>query len=282
VLWLGSAERPEEILRITALDRGNLVHQVLERYVLTLLAGEERSLERLHAIAEELFEEVESKGLAGKPLLRRYEKEVMLRELAAFFADDVHTPLAAELPFGMDGSEPVVLTLPDGRRIGFRGKADRVDDDGRGGLVVTDYKTGRGHGYEQVAKDPVDRGRRLQLPLYGLAARDRFGEDRPVHARYVMVSERANYAEYGIDVDDAVMDRFTDVLDVIVSGIAAGAFPTRPGELSSWTGTWDNCTYCEFDRLCPVGRDAHWHTKKHSEPALRRYVDLAEGDPADA
>ena len=47
-----------------------------------------------------------------------------------------------------------------------------------GHLVVSDYKTGRQSGLADLTKDPVAAGTLLQLPLYGLAARARFGSER--------------------------------------------------------------------------------------------------------
>jgi hypothetical protein len=204
----------------------------------------------------------------------------MRRELKAFHDADGLAPLAAELAFGMDGYEPVELTLPDGSTIGFRGRADRVDDDGDGGLVVTDYKTGRGYGYDALQEDPVDRGRRLQLPLYGLAARQRFGTERPVLARYQMVSERAGYQTFDVDVSDGVLARLHEVTQVIATGISSGAFLARPGD-ADWRGGWTNCTYCQFDRLCLEGRDVHWDGKKRATAALEAYVNLSEGDDSE-
>jgi RecB family exonuclease len=276
VLHLGAAERPEEILSITALDKGTLIHRALEEYVVGLLAGEAPSLERLHGVADRLFDELEAKGLAGKPVLWRYEREVMRRELATFYDSDGLVPLAAELAFGLDGYEPVELTLPDGSTIAFRGRADRVDDDGDGGLVVTDYKTGRGYGYEAVEQDPVDRGRHLQLPLYGLAARQRFGEERPVRSRYRMVSERADRPSYDVEVTDGALARLREVTQVIAGGISNGAFLARPGD-ADYRGGWTNCMYCQFDRLCLEGRDVHWDGKKRATPALEAYVKMSEG-----
>jgi ATP-dependent helicase/DNAse subunit B len=177
----------------------------------------------------------------------------------------------------MEGEPPVDVVLSDGRTIAFRGKADRVDDDGEGGLVVTDYKTGSGYGYENVAKDPVDRGRKLQLPLYGLAARGRFGAGLDVLSRYWVVSERAGYRVHAVPVNDSVLQRFREVIEVIVDGITSGAFLSRPGE-PYWKGGWDNCSFCDFNSLCQEERDVHW-TRKKGALSLASYVTMTETDP---
>ncbi len=281
-LGLEAEEKPEDLVTIGAMDKGTLVHAILEDYVVSLLAGRPRSLDRLLDFAEARFREAQDRGLTGRPLLWSYERQVMVRELTRFHALDAgFTPLAAELAFGMDGYEPVTLTLPDGRSIGFRGKADRVDTDETGALVVTDYKTGSANGYDAIEDDPVDRGRKLQLPLYGLAARQRFpGQDGggPVRSRYWMVSEKGAFAEFGIDLTPGVLDRFTQVLGVIVEGITAGNFPARPGP-ADWKGP-ENCRFCDMGTLCQPDRDRQWERKK-AAPALTSYVDLAEGELPD-
>jgi RecB family exonuclease len=283
VLRVAAPDKPEEILRIRPMDKGTLVHAILEQYVRTLLAGEPRSLDRLLAIAQRACAEYEARGLTGKPLYWRYERELLLRELRRFYEEDGFTPVAAELTFGMDGEEPVVVTLDDGRELRFRGSADRVDRVDRAGeqgdgLVVTDYKTGSLREYEDLrrnlATDPVDRGRRLQLPLYALAAADRHPTPEPVHARYWFTSERGRFESIGYPVDDRVLARLRQVLRVVVDGIAAGAFPARPGEVDRQS--YRNCTYCDYDRLCQRDRSRQWDRKRHT-PALAGYVALAEG-----
>jgi RecB family exonuclease len=283
VLRVAVTDKPEEILRLRPLDKGTLVHTILERYVRTLLEGEPRSLDRLLAIAHQAFTEVEDRGLTGKPLFWRYERELLLRELRRFHDEDHLTPVAAELAFGFEDEPPVTVGLDDGRVLRFRGSADRVDRDGAGGLVVTDYKTGGLTDYEDLRKnmgtDPVDRGRKLQLPLYALAAGDRHaradaGRDEPVQSRYWFTSERGRFETIGYPVDERVLARLREVLTVVADGIAAGAFPARPGEVDRQS--YRNCKWCDYDRLCQRDRGRQWDRKRDA-PVLAGYVALAEG-----
>jgi RecB family exonuclease len=203
---------------------------------------------------------------------------VLRRDLARFFDEDVATPLAAELAFGREGDPPVTVEV-GGRTIAFRGMADRIDDDGAGGLVVTDYKTGSADPYKGLdaeGADRVDRGRRLQLPIYGLAVRDRYGPTRPVHARYWFVTGKGGFADIGYDLDADAMARFTDVVGTIADGITSGCFPGRPGEVGARTG-WVNCQWCDYDSICPRDRGRQWERKRHA-PELVDYVELAEAE----
>jgi RecB family exonuclease len=278
VLRVSASEKPEEIVRLSAMEKGALVHGILEEYLLTLLDGQPRDLARLLAIAERRFGELERRGVTGKHLTWQHEQELIRRELRRFFAEDDLTPLAAELVFGMNGQEPVVVTLDDGREVRFRGAADRVDEDPEGRLVVTDYKTGGLTDFEDLrrnlADDPVDRGRKLQLPLYALAARQRYGSDRPVSARYWFTSERGRFEAIGYDVGEDVLSQLRGVLTTVVDGVTAGAFPARPGEPDRQH--YKHCRWCDFDSLCSQDRAREWERKRTATP-LSAYVALAEG-----
>jgi RecB family exonuclease len=278
VLRVQPTEKPEEIVRLSPMEKGSLVHRILEQYLEAVLAGQPRTLDRLLAIAEDNFADVERRGITGKPLTWQYEQQLIRRELRRFFADDRLTPLAAELAFGIDGEEPVVVALDDGRAVTFRGMADRVDRDADGRLVVTDYKTGGLTDYEDLRRnlthDPVDRGRKLQLPLYALAAQQRWDEAGAARARYWFTSERGRFETIGYDVDERVLGQFRSVVGTIVSGVEAGVFPARPGE-PEW-GSYRNCKWCDFDSLCAQDRARAWERKRDA-PALSSYVTLAEG-----
>jgi hypothetical protein len=258
-----------------------LFHGVLDQFVSGVLEDPTTRTEaRLLELAEAAFADYQARGLTGLPLLWRYERELMLREFVMFLVedDDGAVPLAAELRFGQDGEVPVVLTLPDGREVGFRGSADRVDRMPDGSIRVTDYKTGRGNGYGGITDaDVTDRGSKLQLPLYGLAARARFGAtDTPVESRYLFVSEIRNQVEVAVPLDGTTLDRLRSVLGVLVDGITAGRFPARPGDEDNWQGGWVNCGHCDFDRICLADRDRGWERVRPSA-ALQPYVELAEG-----
>ena len=87
---------------------------------------------------------------------------------AAPGADDI------EVSFGDAGQPDVVVPLPEGRAVRFRGRIDRVDrsPDGRT-VVVYDYKTGNPARAASLRDYPVLAGQRLQLPVYAHAARRR-------------------------------------------------------------------------------------------------------------
>ena len=92
-------------------------------------------------------------------------------------------------------------------------------------------------------------GKLLQLPLYAMAARDRFGGERPVHARYWLLSGERSAPCFHLVVTDEVETRFRQVVGLIADGVEDGCFPGVPGAPSN--GRFANCTRCDFDDVCP-------------------------------
>ena len=276
VLAVRERTLPEEIWQMEPAERGTLVHAVLEQYLVERLQGAPRSLERLLQVAEEHFERAERGGLVGKALLWRMDRAAIRRDLRRFHDEEGDlVPLAAELAFGDDaeGSDPaVVVDVGGGRQVRFRGKADRVDRSPAGALVVSDYKTGRQQVLADLRKDPVAGGRLLQLPVYALAARARFGGEGPVQARYWLLSEQRVAPCYSLPVNEAVEARFVEVLGLIADAVEAGVFPGAPTDRQG-ERQFESCRTCEFDRVCPATRDRQW-ARKGGDPVLAPVIAL--------
>jgi ATP-dependent helicase/nuclease subunit B len=285
ILRVSPVEAPEETLRISALERGNLVHAVLEQFIEEHLARPPAADEpwgathraRLVEIAEAACAEAEASGITGFGLLWGQDRDEILADLAEFLVQDSIrragqglVPIGTELPFGLDGRPPVEVELGDGRTLRLRGKADRVDrNDDR--LVVTDYKTGRSTSYPELAgTDPTHGGRHLQLPVYALAARAAYGvPDLPVEAGYWFTSRRGQFGRKGLHVTDAVLDRVVEALRAIVDGIASGVFPQVPRDPKQPWG----CDFCEPDGLGQSEVTAAWD-RKAGAAELSGYVRL--------
>ncbi len=312
VLGARPTRNPEAVLFITPLDKGELVHQVLEQFVLESIRGAgpagpcpeagrpwtRAHHARLRGIGEDWCDRYEAAGLTGRPLFWRRDRRVILDDLDRLLATDDDRrrairarPVAAELRFGSGAGPagagatgagalpPVEVTLPGGRVVAFRGAADRVDQASDGTLHVVDYKTGRSDKYRKVSgADPDLRGTVLQLPVYAEAARRLAGRpDAAVVAEYWFVSQRENFNRYGYAVTPAVLDHFSRTLGSIVSGIEAGVFPHRPSDKAS-TSPWPDCAFCDPDGLGVVDLRRAWEAKR-ADPAMAVYATLAA--PAD-
>ena len=295
ILHVQPLERPEALLTISALDRGNIVHGVLEQFVQSLLDGPaeavpssgQRWSEADHRFLLELgaaeCDRFEARGLTGKAVFWRRDRGRLLADLTTFLASDEEhrrewsaTPAASELAFGVAGGrEPVEVALGDGRRIRFRGSADRVDRRSDGGLVVIDYKTGRYEGYHKLGPaDPHQGGTRLQLGVYAHAARMVFGDPAtPVYAGYWFVSRSGGFRWAGYEVSPEIEQQITDAMTIIADGIGSGAFPAYPADLDFMVGRYGPSA--DPYRLSTTECRTAWLAKR-DDPALSGFRALAE------
>lgn len=180
------------------------------------------------------------------------------------------------------GVERTVSTRTDGLLLS--GRVDRVDvRDGE--LVVVDYKTGKGSGYDAIPllerpneeADLIDRGRKLQLVLYALAAQRHYSPPvRPTSSYYWFVELGAMHR--GAPIGSQEQDRLLEVLDVAVRGIREGIYPAHPGEWDGWSG-WDSCSFCPYDRACTSTRGEVWLQIRTADP-VQAYAELTAGAKA--
>jgi ATP-dependent helicase/nuclease subunit B len=300
VLGVDEVENPEDELQMTARDKGSLVHQALEEFIAQVLTrppsgqpgpGEpwtdsDRAL--MVEIAEKVCDGYEAQGLAGRPIFWRQDKKRIIADLIKFLQVDtdyrsVHgtRPMAAELAFGLPRAKvgAVSLAIAGGRRVRFRGKADRVDLGADGSLHVVDYKTGRGDAYKDVSEDNPDaRGRRLQLAVYAQAARLLRGDpDAVVRADYWFVSTLGRFERVGYPVTQAVLAHVGESLGAMVDAIEAGVFPSHP--TASSTTPWVECPYCDPDGM-GVTELRRLYERKQADPAMAPFVSLVS-PPAD-
>ena len=161
---------------------------------------------------------------------------------------------------------------------------DRVEATAEGAAVV-DYKTGSTASFDAITRgeDRLDHGRKLQLGIYGLAARQLVNDDpsADVEAMYWFVSERQKFKQIGYPLSE-VEDRLGEVVGAILSGMEDGVFPANPGESGGRPGTsptaaFDNCAYCDFNSLCPMDRDRLWQSKCGDEQ-LSNYANLVQDE----
>ena len=295
VLRLGALDTPEEMFSISALDRGTLGHEILERFISESLRSSQfpapgqpwnaGDRERLMQIAAQSFHDAETRGVTGKRLLWDMEKTEILSDLETFLQEDAllreageTVDIRVETRFGFGGDTTEVIDPETGIR--FRGMIDRIDisSDGRTVLVV-DYKTGSADPYKGLNDDPIDQGRRLQLGVYSLAAQTLFPQADSVAAAYWFSTNRGRFqyapAEYFNITDDAVAQRFREGVASIVDGINARIFPANPGPPARYGPS--NCQYCDFDAVCPTRRTDLWERKK-SDAILSGYLELTEPD----
>lgn len=165
---------------------GTMLHAVLE--TLFRRAADPTDLDTLLAalpnIAREVFAAApERYGFRPTAVWQRQQAElerVLTDTVRALHdASAGWRPIRFELVFGKENIPALVLHGAQGE-IRLRGYIDRVDVNDAGELRVVDYKTGS----SPISKNDLDEGRRLQLALYALAARDALRIGKPVAGAY--------------------------------------------------------------------------------------------------
>jgi RecB family exonuclease len=274
VLGITVPDDPERTLQMDPLDKGSLVHDVLERFVSGVIAGGPKDAAQLTAVAEAVFADYEARGVTGRDLFWQRDRARMLRDLLELLAHDSEWPSTAvgtELRFGPP--EPVRFELGGGRAIAFRGAVDRIDEADDGGLVVIDYKTGSPTRYLGLTElDPTAGGRRFQLAVYALAARAALGlPGAPVDAEYWFVTSKWRFRRIGYRVDDDVLARVREALGAVDELIGSGVFPAVP--TPEVFLPYVECPFCDPDGLGPGERRREWE-RKRSAPGLEAFREL--------
>ena len=281
--------------------RGIAIHAVLEQLVRAAIESGKRPEQpwtaaehaRAQAMLTRHANRMAAEGKAGLATVwavhvvrwRRQLRQLLVAD-DAYRAAQTARPLDVEHSFGKDSqSPPLALDLPGGQ-VELTGSIDRIDRTAVGGLIVFDYKTGASRSYltfppagadADADTDFTERGRRLQLPLYAVAARRDLGDGlTPVSAYYWFI-DQGGLRRGGL-IDEAAEQRFHNVLDVIASGVRDGAFPARPGAFDPYFRSFANCRWCTFDRVCSQGRGELWQ-RARTHPRAGPYATLAEPAP---
>ena len=277
---LGLEGLPEaESEEISALDRGSLVHRILERFV----GAPDRDLATLLAVADDEFAAAERQGITGYHLLWEIQQATIRDRLAGLFAaetewlGDVGSVVSdAEVNFGPGtGVGEVSVAVPGLGDVWFRGAIDRLDvlPDA---VRVRDFKTGAPGNYlvgrqGGQPKYSVGNGQALQLPIY-LAAAEALHSNLPAEATYCFPLDRSRavgHDPYTNSVENAA--EFHATLSAIVGTARRGIFPAAP---DSDGGRGGNCQFCNFNRLCPVRRYYTWENKRQNDPDVQQFTAL--------
>lgn len=165
---------------------GSLLHAILEEAYCraTDPADPQTVLAVLPEVAEQAFAEAPARyGFRPSPLWEQ-QKEELLERLADTVVglaelEGGWRPLRFEQAFGFRGMPPLILGM-NGMRVKLHGFIDRIDINEAGELRVIDYKTGSSH----LSPRDLIEGRRLQLAVYALAARDVLNLGNPIEGFY--------------------------------------------------------------------------------------------------
>jgi ATP-dependent helicase/nuclease subunit B len=264
VLGLDEPADPEMVFEISPLDRGTIVHRILDRAFRALkeerlLPLEPGKLTLAKAVLDrataEEFRRAERELALGPPALWEIERDGLASTLEEFLraeaaSDGGWVPIDFEVLFGFGGGAEAVRVEIAAREAGaapvavaLGGKIDRLDLAAGGRAVrVIDYKTG------EPPREPFDGGHSLQLPIYLLAARSILAarglkvDLEASRAAYLsLLGKRREFPGAG---EAAWSEKLALALATVSRGIEAGIFYPLPGP------NRQNCDRCDFKDHC--------------------------------
>lgn len=245
-------EVEDEHTEADAAIRGNVVHDILED-ALQPLADEGRALlpatvdgavARMRDRGRELWDEAPATWSFGRAALWRYEWDNTADEMERLLRREAeeNERLGVERIAGLES--PIAGTAVPGvePRMALVGKIDRADA-GPNFIQIVDYKTGRA-----ISRKDVDEGRRIQLQLYAIAAREQHGAERLV-ARYAYL--RPPSSEWALDTADpadaALIEAVATHAKAARASVEGGDFRVNPQV--------PTCpSYCDFRHICRVNQ----------------------------
>ena len=265
---LNLAEEDELGLDPDGRARGNILHRVLERYLADELQGErivdiEAAWKKVAALVDQ---EATRKNLSGmfrhEPLIAK-AKAIIGRRAEKWidweFENREKHPTVK--PFAVE--KPIELTL--GSVLKLRGKADRIDSDGRHCIVI-DYKSG---GAPLIGRELQD-GLGAQLLMYARAIELEHGLE-PGAAFYLTVGSKvegksgvflkkhqktlhtthaSNSGVYDGEFS-TLFERVTETWTRAAERLRAGDFAPRPSRPKK------DCPTCAFKPVCGFVLDAN-------------------------
>jgi ATP-dependent helicase/nuclease subunit B len=242
---LALEEEPDDRPGLTVQERGQFVHEVFRAFFERWSATGQGAIDALNlADARALFEAVVDAHLQSLPESERpLERTRLMGSIAGaglgertfrFEASRTAPIVERLLEYPLDGRYE-----REGRVIGLRATADRIDLLADGTLRLLDYKTGKA----SSARDT------LQIPIYALCAEERLAGHR---GRSWEVSE-AGYLAFGraepfvsvVCGEDRIeaLEKATTGMIETTQLVESGAFPVTPDEPHM-------CKYCGFSAVC--------------------------------
>jgi DNA helicase-2/ATP-dependent DNA helicase PcrA len=221
-----------------AMEYGATIHRILLAYYASVRLG--------RTIADDQLIELFKTDLSTAGIEEKYQHELYERQgieqLREFLANCKRAPV----PQVLHTEEWFEMQIGQAKVVG---RIDRIDQLGNGHVVITDYKTGR-------PKSQEDADKSLQLSIYALAAREKWGY------------QADQIVFYNLEENSAVVTRRSESqlqeckhkVEEVAGKIAAEDFDAKPGFY---------CTFCAYRSLCPATEKRLYAISVDKKPSIR-------------
>lgn len=202
-----------------AVQYGASIHRVLRTYYDSLRWN--RPLSET-ALIEQFCADLADEGIADLYQHDLYEQQgiAQLKEFLAGARQAVPEVLHTEEHFSVKIGDTTLA-----------GRIDRIDRAAEDRVVITDYKTGR-------PKEQEDADQSLQLSIYALAAREKWG----YKAERLVFHNLEGNTEVSTERSDVKIEEAKLCVEDVAAKIADGKFDPKPGF---------HCAWCAYRFLCP-------------------------------
>jgi ATP-dependent helicase/nuclease subunit B len=284
VLGLDPLGTPESLTALDARAYGDLCHGILrvfyERLYESGVSPADASVATVEAClaeaAAEAFARFEATEPVGFPLLWELAREDITGLVRTFIQDDLEElRVSGYRPslFEVEVTGRFGVVLPERlNHVPVRGRLDRVDvrrENGEAHVRVVDYKYTESNAPKLEDRDLVTaalRGKRLQLPLYLLAAGNALGREPAVPDAAALYFLAPYWQEGPVVRKTLIAVCGEETVQVILDGVRGGRFFILPD---------DYCKYCEYSSAC---RRTHHPTKwrRRDDPHRQILLEIRE------
>jgi len=266
ILGVRDLDDPEMEMQINHREKGIVDHKILERFY-------RENADSLERIVDEEFDKLEERIPPFNPPMRRIERQATKRVLRQFIAADLADLAALSLhPAHFEHKfEPFIIDI-EGTSLRVEGKIDRIDEGG-GRYRIIDYKSGKAIRHQKLS-DKIDRGVRLQLALYAMAAANVFGTPASrVSGAIKPIAGASKPSDFAFELAEKEAG-LRETLALFVEAIRRGDFPAFPNEDDN---DFNACKYCPVNHSCRTRHDAE---EKRSVLRAGEPRTLLQGDGA--
>ena len=290
VMELRAWEEQEKVEGMDPLERGLVIHSILEKFLrnsgeAAFLSGEERFHE-LELQAREFLEAAKPRGLAD--LLWEIERDALLKMLRGWLSFELGRAgsglcvAGLERAFGQftpQENYPAFQVKAGRHTFVFRGRIDRVDlSRDRKRARVTDYKTGAlPDTMAKKTRTPLMSGEKIQVVVYAgaLSVLNEFAGVETVEGEYLHLQPKDGLTlscSFTNEELHKASEILPDLLEAVGNGIENGVFFARTSGRVRPSG---HCEYCDYLPLC--GKDRiRTEERKAYDPAVKEFLRIVE------